>query len=647
MASRIPLDEPPPHRRETWGLTEPVGPPAASPEPRFFPINHYGVIGNLHTVALVSPNASIDWACLPRFASASVFARLLDPLRGGHQAVAPVEAATPSQSYLRSTNVLVTRFALSGSRTLVVTDFMPVDRERTGEGLPMIVRILEGEGGPVAFRSVCAPRFDYGREMPVWSETGPSFWTARSSDAALAYLHPGNPTVLGDNLTGTGEVAPEHPAVIQISWGERRPTTESPWRLLGRTIRFWENWVHSSDAPFHAQAGAFHRPVERSELALKLLSHSDTGAFVAAGTTSLPEWIGGERNWDYRYVWIRDATFTAQAFLLLGHRPEAESFLAWVLQRLNAVGPAGHLQVLYGAHGETELAERILPHLSGYRDSRPVRVGNAADKQFQLDIYGELLAGAHELAELAPEFVARHWPGLRQVTEAVTQLWTEPDRGIWEVRSAPAHYVHSKLMAWVAFDRAADLARRFEGRAAGEKWQGHAAEVRSAILEFGYDSRRETFVQAFGSPHLDAANLRIPALGFLPYTDPRVIGTVRQIERELGPAPFIRRYLGAPDGVLGPEGAFLPCGFWLVDCLARMGERDRALVLWERLLQCAGPLGLLSEEYEPVEGVALGNYPQALSHIALLRAALALGGMPVPGGGPSPDRSPRVTPWVR
>jgi GH15 family glucan-1,4-alpha-glucosidase len=233
------------------------------------------------------------------------------------------------------------------------------------------------------------------------------------------------------------------------------------------------------------------------------------------------------------------------------------------------------------------------------------------------------------------------------VTEAVTELWREPDRGIWEVRSPPAHYVHSKLMAWVAFDRAAALARRYQGSAAAEKWHAHAAEVRSAIFDHGYDPRRETFVQAFGSPHLDAANLRIPALGFLPYDDPRVIGTVHLIERELGPAPFIRRYIGAPDGVLGTEGAFIPCGFWLVDCLARMGEHARALAHWEQLLRCAGPLGLLSEEYEPVHGVALGNYPQALSHIALLRAALALGGAPIPGTGPPADRSPRFTPWVR
>ncbi|MCI4322992.1 MAG: glycoside hydrolase family 15 protein [Thermoplasmata archaeon] len=617
------------------------------PEPRFWPINHYGAIGNLHTVALVSPMASIDWVCLPRFASASVFARLLDPVRGGHHVIVPDEPSTASQSYLRSTNVLVTRFALPGNRTLAVTDFMPITPARAPEGLSMIVRIVEAEGGRIPFHSVCAPRFAYGAETPAWTPTAAAPWIARGSSAAISCLHPGTVSVLGDNLVGRADVAPDEPTAVEIVWGENRPTREGPWQLLGRTVRFWENWVHSSEAPFHATAAAFHRPVERSELALKLLSHEDTGAFVAAATTSLPEWIGGERNWDYRYVWIRDATFTAQAFLLLGHRSEAEAFLGWVLQRLNSVGPHGLLRVLYGAHGESDLTERVLPHLSGYMDSRPVRIGNAAEDQFQLDIYGELLAGAHELATLDPTFVAQYWPALRQVTEAVTHLWKEPDRGIWEVRSAPQHYVHSKLMAWVAFDRAADLARQFEGSSAAERWGAQASEVRTAILEHGYDHRRETFVQAFGSPHLDSANLRIPALGFLPYDDLRIVGTVHQIERELGPAPYLRRYLAAPDGVIGADGTFLPCGFWLVDCLARMGEQERAVAYWRVLLQCAGPLGLLSEEYEPVQGIALGNYPQALSHIALLRAALALGGAPLPGSGPTSDHSPRTTPWVR
>jgi len=588
----------------------------------------YGVIGNLRTAALVSRFGSVDWACFPGFSSPSIFSRLLAWGSGGGFAVAPRAAYHSEQSYLPSSNILLTRFFLRGNRQLDLVDLMPVVEGGSSPALGMIVRIAEARGGPIPVEVRVEPRFRYGSEPARWTAADGGF-VARGTADQLVVRSSLPVAVDGARLGGTTELSPGAPATVELSWGSDRPTPLPAEELLRATTRFWQGWVHRPTTPLHRIAGLWHSWVERSELVLKLLSSQASGAFVAAPTTSLPEWIGGGRNWDYRYVWIRDAAFAAQALLLLGHLTEAERFLGWIVARQATQPPGVPLRVVYGVDGETDLGEQELPHLAGYRGSRPVRVGNAAQEQFQLDIYGELLDGARLLAVRRPEAVAPHWPDLARIADEVTRLWTHPDRGIWEIRGPPRHYVHSKLMAWVALDRAIDLAHRFGDRSTAERLEPTRAAIRSWILEHGFDASSGAFLQAAGGREVDAANLRIPLVGFLPFEDPRVLGTVRRIQRELGSGPFLYRYR-APDALDGPEGTFLPAAFWLVECLARIGRRREATARWRRLLLAASPLGLFPEEYDPRHRRPLGNFPQAFTHIGVLRAAVALGDSETP-----------------
>jgi GH15 family glucan-1,4-alpha-glucosidase len=580
------------------------------------------VVGNLHTAALVSRHGSVDWACLPRFASASVFGRLLDLDHGGSTSIRPAGEYRSRQSYLPDTCVLRTEFRLDPRRRLELTDCMPVVEDHAPEGTPMIVRQVRAFGGRIPVRFECAPAFDYGRAPHRWR-------AARASFRAVAgrrclELRGSVPFQVADRaLVAEWEQRPGAATFVELCWGPRREGLEGPSELLERTLQFWPRWVHAPTSRVHAVAHRWHRWVTRSELTLKLLSHADTGAFVAAPTTSLPEVPGGHRNWDYRYVWIRDAAFAAQAMLDLGHLREARAFLRWVLLRVR--DDASHrLRVVYGAHGETDLRERELPHWSGLWDSRPVRIGNAAAGQFQLDIYGELLDAALLLDELDTEFVSDHWPELAAIADVVVRRWRYPDRGIWEVRGPPRQFVHSKLMAWVALDRAARLAERHGPRAELEAWTNEAQKVRAWILAEGVDPSRQAFRQAAGSEGIDAANLRFPLVGFLPFDDPSVLGTISSVIRELAQGPFVYRYR-TPDGLVGAEGTFLPAAFWLVECLARAGRKDEALDRWRVLLRAGTSHDLFSEEFEPATREMLGNFPQALTHVAVLRAAIALG----------------------
>jgi len=584
-------------------------------------IYDYGAIGNLRTAALVSRFGSVDWACFPHFHSPSVFGRLLDRRRGGYASVTPVGWRETTQRYLPGTNVLTSYFALPGGRQFELTDFMPVTPSFVTESDARIVRRLGVEGGPVDIRVEVEPRFDYGRgSAPAWAREAPTRLVWTRGEDRLTGTAPWPWRREGRAAVAEGTLAPGDEAFVLLDWGDP-PAPSDPAVLLSATARFWRNWVRHPDAPLLRSTHVWRDWVERSELLLKLLSSRETGAFVAAPTTSLPEWPGGPRNWDYRYAWVRDAAFAAQSLLLLGHVREARDYVRWIVGRLSG---KGGLATMYRVTGDPVDREEFLDHWEGYDASRPVRVGNAAGDQTQLDIYGEVLDAVEQLAPVDPEFVAQEWPALSKLVAAAADRWRRPDAGIWESRAAPAHYVHSKVMCWVAVDRGSRIAERLGRRARAEAWRRVAATIHRTVLKEGYDEERRAFVQAFDRRWLDASALRIPMTGFLDFNDPRVTSTVRVIERELGKGPFVYRYRAARS-LHGPEGAFLLCSFWLVECLARSGERERAVRIFRQLLQAAGPLRLFPEEFDPQRRRPLGNYPQAFTHIGVLRAALAIG----------------------
>jgi alpha,alpha-trehalase len=584
----------------------------------------YGLIGNERTAALVSRDGAIDWACFPRFDSPSVFGRLLDRKAGGYHRVAPEGRYVSHQQYVAGTNVLSTLFELRRGLLLAVTDFMPVGPSASADGgEPRIIRRLLARGGPVAVRMTADVRFNYALDRAEW-ELGDRIAIARAPSAQLALTSPWPWQISDQGAVASGTVAPGEPVYAQVRWGEPPPAEPSPSKLLTVTDAYWRAWVSPEDAPLRRVAARWHPWVERSELVLKLLSYGQTGVFVAAPTTSLPEWPGGARNWDYRYVWIRDAAFTAQVFLLLGHIVEARAYVGWAFDRVAALGDRDEVPTIYSVDGERPPEERELDHLEGYLGSRPIRVGNAAASQRQLDVYGEILDSALLLERVDPAFVRDRWSTIERLAQRTIELWSEPDRGIWEFRGEPAHFLHSKLMCWVALDRSIQLAEAFGRTETLDRWKRVADEIRAAILSRGYSDTRESFVQAFDRPLLDASALRLPITGFLPPNDPRVLRTVAAIEGGLGQGPFLRRYEG-DDGQSGPEGSFLLCSFWLVESLAKCGQLDRALTNWRALLDAAGPLLLFSEEFDPVARIPLGNYPQAFTHIGVLRAALALG----------------------
>jgi GH15 family glucan-1,4-alpha-glucosidase len=584
----------------------------------------YGLIGNLRTGALVSRHGSIDWACFPRFDSPSVFGRLLDRRAGGFHQLVPKRGYASYQQYVVGTNVLSTLFELRPGLVLTLTDFMPVGPAvAPAEGEPRIVRRASARGGPIDVVMTADPRFDYARRPAEWSLQGDAALASSGSDR-LALTSPWSWERSNGGVVAEGTVTPGTPVFAQVRWGDPPSSDPSPGTLLAVTDAYWRSWVSPVDAPLRRVAARWHPWVERSELALKLLSCQNSGVFVAAPTTSLPEWPGGSRNWDYRYVWIRDAAFTAQVFLLLGHIEEARAYVGWAFDRVAALAETEEVPTIYSVDGGRPPPEVDLDHLEGYLDSRPIRVGNAAAGQRQLDVYGELLDSAVLVERIDPAFVRDRWPIVERLAHRAAELWSHPDQGIWEFRTAPAHFVHSKLMCWVALDRAVQLAQAFGKTDLLDRWTRVADEIRAAILSHGYDDQRQVFTQAFDRPYLDASTLRIPITGFLPPNDPRVLRTIAAVESGLGRGPFLHRYEG-DDALEGPEGAFLLCSFWLVESLAKCGQMDRALEHWRALLDAAGPLLLFSEQFDPGRNLPLGNYPQAFTHIGVLRAAMALG----------------------
>ncbi|MEZ5318718.1 MAG: glycoside hydrolase family 15 protein [Vicinamibacterales bacterium] len=595
------------------------------------PIEDHGVIGDLHTIALVGRDGTIDWWCPERFDAPAVFAGLLDDERGGTWALGPEpDGITHKQLYVPDSNVLVTRF-MSPDGVVEVTDFMPMaprDGETRGR---LIVRRVEGVRGRIRLCMRCAPAFDYGETRADVRALGDAVAFA-AGDRHLV-LRGSVPLAVEDGAAtaeftiGQGDRAT---LILEAGTGTpaepTAPDDQAIDRLFERTVDYWHDWLSTC-----TYRGRWREMVYRSALTLKLLTYAPTGAIVAAPTTSLPELVGGARNWDYRYTWIRDASFTIYALSRIGFTAEARAFIAWLYARLDEVGPDGRIQVMYAVDGRHDLTERTCDGLKGYRGSQPVRVGNAAHRQLQLDLYGELVDATYLYNKYGTPIAHDQWVQLRRVLNHVCDIWREPDAGIWEVRGGPRHFVHSKVMCWVALDRGIRLAEKRAFPADRQRWLTVRDEIYEDVMAHGWDEQRGAFVQSYGSTTLDAALLLLPLVFFVSPEDPRFLRTLDAIQQELTNGSLVHRYNpeASPDGVDEPEGTFTMCSFWLVEALTRVGRVADARIAFERMLGYANHLGLYSEEIGP-SGEALGNFPQAFTHLALITAAVnlnrALGG---------------------
>jgi GH15 family glucan-1,4-alpha-glucosidase len=590
----------------------------------YLPIESYGVIGDLHTAALVGLNGSIDWLCLPRFDSPSVFGAILDDGKGGRFQIAPAgEGGTRKQMYLPDTNVLVTRF-LSPDGVAEVTDFMPVDGPTPGRGTRELVRRVEVVRGSMLMRAVCRPAFDYARAgHTVELAPGGARFVSRELDLGLSAsvpLRAEGPAAVADFVLGQGEQAVFVLTPLGTNAAPLAPcSAEGAERTFRETVGYWHRWLARS-----SYRGRWREMVNRSALALKLLTYQPTGAIVAAPTTSLPAPIGGARNWDYRYTWIRDASFTLYGLMRVGFTDEALAFMRWVATRVGETVD-GSVQLMYSIEGRHDLVERTLDHLEGHRGSRPVRIGNAASRQLQLDIYGELMAALYLYNEHGNHIAYDGWLKVKQVLDHVCDVWREPDEGIWEVRGGRRQFVYSKLMCWVALDRGLRLAQERSFPADRERWTRNRDAIYEEIMSKGWSPERRAFVQAFGSDSLDAANLIMPLVSFVSPTDPRFLATLDAIQRDLTRGSLVHRYdvTASPDGLSGEEGTFSICTFWLVEALSRAGRLEEARLVFEKMLGYANHLGLYSEQVGS-SGEALGNFPQAFTHLALISAAFDL-----------------------
>jgi len=577
----------------------------------------------MRTAALVGLDGAIDWCCLPRFDSGSVFAAILDPERGGTWSVRPAVEWTSTQRYLPRTNILETTFRTAGG-VATLTDFMPVGEDgRPSSPHPEIHRQLRCTRGHVPMQMTFMPRFEYGaRATRLELLRNGLFATDRTDQVlTLSSAKPVEWVVEQSGATArfTIEKGEDRWLVLRYDDDDIHPVDRyESARKLDITAAFWARWAAGV-----RYSGPFRGMVKRSALVLKLLTHAETGAIIAAPTTSLPETIGGVRNWDYRFVWLRDAAFTLAALDAVGHRREADAFMRFLKKVCRHEG-GGHLQIMYGIDGRRDLVERQLDHLAGYLGSRPVRVGNGAAGQLQLDVYGEVLETA-DIWRRNNEMTEGTWRVLRGLVDWVSKNWQLPDSSIWEVRGEVRHYVFSKVMSWVAMDRGIRMAEELSLEGNTAEWRVQRDALHAEILERGWSERHQSFTQAYDDDALDAAALAIPMVRFLPWNHPRVQSTVLAVARELTSADgeLVYRYRH-PDGLEGEEGAFSICTFWLAQALTMIGERERAERVFRRMLRHANHVGLYSEEIDPQSGAFLGNFPQAFTHIALINCAAAL-----------------------
>ena len=585
-------------------------------------IEDYALIGDLQTAALVARGGSIDWCCFPRFDSGACFAALLGTPDNGRWLVSPIGPVTRSTRRYRPDTLVLETLHETDQGSVRVIDFMPPRGEA-----PDIVRIVEGVEGLVPMRSELVIRFDYGQIVP-WVRRMDSATLAVAGPDALCFRTPVD--VYGENMTTVSvfAVAAGDRVPFVLTWFPSHavpPDPIDPDQALEDTENYWHEWA--LDCRHH---GRYHEEIHASLLLLKALTYGPTGGIVAAPTTSLPEWLGGVRNWDYRFCWLRDTTLTLLAMLKAGYSDEAIAWRDWLLRAV--AGDPADVQIMYGLAGERRLDERELDWLPGYEGSLPVRTGNAASEQLQLDVYGSVLDALYQARAQGVPPDDNIWSLARNLLSWLEDGWRLEDAGIWEVRGPSRHFTHSKVMSWVAFDRAVRVHEEFGRDGPVERWRELRDEIQAEVLARGWGDERQAFVQSYGSTALDASALMMPLVGFLPATDPRVVSTVEAIRRELTLDGLVFRYRtdedGDVDGLPKGEGAFLACSFWLVEVLALQGRREEACELFDRLLALRNDVGLLAEEYDPRSGRHLGNFPQAFTHLALVGAALALGGEP-------------------
>jgi GH15 family glucan-1,4-alpha-glucosidase len=579
-------------------------------------IEDYALIGDLQAAALVERGGSIDWLCVPRFDSGACFAALLGDPENGRWLLEPVDHATSSRRYLHDTMVLETTWETTGGVARVF-DFMPPRGKA-----PDVARIVEGVEGEVRMRSELVIRFDYGHVLPWVRRTDGHMRVAIAGPDALCFRTPAatrgeRMSTLSDFTVEEGERVP-----FVLTWfrsHEDPPPAIDPEVALAETESFWRDWNARCTVPL---SQPWRDLIHRSLMVLKTLTYSPTGGIVAAPTTSLPEWIGGVRNWDYRYCWLRDATLTLLALLNADHIDEALAWRRWLLRAV--AGDPADLQIMYGVAGERRLTEYELPWLTGFAGSSPVRIGNAASEQLQVDVYGEVLDALYQARVHGLRIDRSAWRLQRTLLDYLEGTWQEPDEGIWEIRGKRRHFVHSKVMAWVAFDRAVRTVEEQNLDGPADRWGEIRDMIHAEVCERGFDASVNSFVQSYGSQELDASLLMLPLVGFLPADDERVRGTIEAVERELLHDGLVLRYRTQPDGVDGLppcEGVFLPCSFWLVDCYELLGRHDEAHALFRRLIELGNDLGLLAEEYDPQAKQLLGNFPQAFTHLALVNTA--------------------------
>ncbi|MFQ5998489.1 MAG: glycoside hydrolase family 15 protein [Candidatus Bathyarchaeia archaeon] len=581
-------------------------------------ISAYGLIGDMHSVALVGQDGSIDWCCLPRADSPSVFAALLDSKKGGNFQISPSIEYTSTPRYEEDTNVLTTTFQ-TDKGTFRLTDFMPCHMfQGKLTTFREIIRNVKGIEGAAPTRLLFRPKLNYARGKTYISSEG-KIGAASNSKESLILASSVVLRKKGDALIAEFTVKKGDETWFVTKYGDSailNVKDYSPAEKLARTRLFWRGWTHHC-----SYRGRWKEKVLRSALTLKLLEYAPTGAPVAAATTSLPETIGGPRNWDYRYTWLRDSAFSIYAFNLLGQYAEADSFLSWFLSIAEKSGV--NLQIMYGVEGEMYLGEEELNHFEGYRKSKHVRIGNAAYEQFQLDVYGILVDAAYFSHRYVSARLRDIYEEIRNIVDFVARLWESPDRGVWELRGEPKHFVHSKMWTWVALDRGVRLANELGYFDDAQRWRPVRENIKNDIMKKGWSTKKKAFTMYYGSDDLDASNLLMPLVKFLPAKHPKMKATIERITEELSEDGLVRRYK-SHDNLEGEEGAFTICSFWLVDCLTKLGRLEEAQNLFEKLLTYANGLGLYSEEIDIKTGESLGNFPQSYTHMALINSAINL-----------------------